>query len=356
VKALGIHTYAGGFMLGLKKAGVETLGSIETYKQPMTTAALLGVKRLEEVQHADLVVANPPCSRFSPTATSNYTEEQRSQVCEFPELAEVLLTGLQAHADIVWWETGPYCFTRGRGLIEDASKRLSDGWHRDVTTLVLKLDALYTGLPQRRPRTHVIHVKGKLGSVPGLPATSWPVAQTLQEFVTARQVGAVNVEPVPVFSKGVDGWCVDPKKWQVHYLSMGEHRFMSGTPMTYTPQARIAATIFGGRWFSWKEPRRFWSIAEYAALMGYPVNVDYNALWPNPKQQNMTWQVFTQSVSPDVASWVAKNVVIPLQAGWLPQGPNTPVETREDHKVTVHYYRCFDGKLHVDEYIWKEDE
>jgi len=308
MKATGIHTYAGGFVVGARKAGIEILGSYETYKTPMRIASAIGVKNLTgtPIKSTDVVIANPPCSRFSAMSVGTFTVEQR-RLEAFCELNEVFQFALEADASIVWWETGPLAISIGKDTLVDCHKYWLEKWQQDVTTVVVSLDLLYTGWPQRRPRTHVFHFKGKVPVV-GMPKSSWDDNIRLKTWMAKNSTGG---EPLTPNYANLGGLLKDPKSW-VAYEHLRPGGFQSTLPILYTDESRSSMAMVGARYYGWYEENQWWSINDYMQVMGYPQGVDYQSIETNPMRMWYVHGISGKSVSPCASEYLAKNFLIPM--------------------------------------------
>lgn len=309
MKASAIHTYAGGFVLGLRQAGIKVDGSYETYKAPMRIASALEIPNLTgvPVKATDVVIANPPCSRFSAMSVGTFTVKER-RLEAFCELNEVFQFALEADASVVWWESGPLAISIGKDTLVDCHKFWEEKWQQDVTTVIVSLDLLYTGWPQRRPRTHVFHFKGNVPVV-GMPASRWELTRpSLKSWLKAT---ATNGEPVVPFYKSFGGFIENPRDWTAYeYLRKGG--FKATLPVLYTNQSLSSMSMIGARNYGWYEENRWWSIYEYMQVMGYPQDVDYYAIEPDVTKNWYVHGIGGKSVSPCASEYLTKNLLIPM--------------------------------------------
>lgn len=305
----GIHIYAGGFAVGLDRLPeMEFIGSYETYLQPMPLRQLLNIPRLSKALKADVVIANPPCSRFSHMMVGAYSDEDRSCLSNFKELEETVKFTMEADAKVLWWETGPLAATKGEDLIAEVSNTLADFWKTSVTTVIVSLDLLHTGLPQRRPRTHILHFRGTLPPPP-VEETRWPEKFSLREYLDVVTAKAPRRDPVNVFLRKAGK--VTDALWYTTLVRTMTGGFESTKPIMYDRNSTHSVAVLGGRFFSWKEDNRFWNLPEYTAVMGYPVNLDWYSLYPE-RTWHSVFGLMTRSVSPYASRWVATNVLLPM--------------------------------------------
>lgn len=318
MRAIGVHTYAGGFLQGLVNSGVDARLSVESWAPGANLSTALGFSRVlfsesSELYstHPDIVVGNPPCSRFSCMSCHRYSREQKDDVRMFPELLEIFGEGLRMKPRILWWETGPLGFTQGQKLIAtaDAHVRSIMG---NCRTLVIKVDARDVGVPQWRPRTHIMHFMDDFRR-DGLPL-GMNYAGTVRNFIDEHR----NPGPIVPYS--------------YHDISMGDpvgdsmveqarRGFNAAKPKIVDENAAYAPAVLGSRQFCWKNENRWWSLNEYAALQGFPKGIDYARVEKDP---GYIITVLSKGLSPMVSQWVYQKIVYPILARGYVAGP-TPI-------------------------------
>lgn len=303
MRALGIHTYLGGFELGLRRTDLEVLGSVEGWHPAIEGREIAGLPPPVGPQPADLVFANPPCSRFSCTACATYSDEAKQELDKFFELLEVIDVFQMSGARILWWETGPNMWNRGDEMARAVHDRIGA-----ARTLVVKYDPRWGGFPQRRPRTHVLHLLDDL--LPGDPLARAPAMGTADMF----RRGGEELRPNGAFDYEAS--------WYDRFsrLSSG---FSQGHPLRVEPTDRYVMAVLSGRHFWWSDEDRFWSGQEYAAAMDYPPEVGERL---QPAVGGGTISLLSKGVSPAAAQWVKEGVLDTLgtelgedweDSGWL---------------------------------------
>ncbi len=301
MRVLGVHTYAGGFLRGLMDSGCNVVGSLETWEKPRLMAAMLGIKSVhqDDVGHldVDMVVGNPPCSRFSNLSQDRYSDASRCSLAMFDELHDVIQAGIDSQAQIIWWENGPLVFSRGRELIADIHRKLRRRWGA-CSTFVVKFDLRHAGVPQYRPRTHVLHMVGNM-VLPVEPPELVPCEVSVGSWVKSRAAS------FPLAMQGqnrVDDPSITIPKEQAR------HGFNACKPRFVDEEAAYAPTVLSGRDQAWLHENAWWSLADYAALQGYPV-MDYTEACRAGRRMEEVRTFLSKSVSPCASAYIYEQVV-----------------------------------------------
>ena len=314
LRVIGTHCYLGGFLLGLQSMGMEILTSAETWKAGAKGAGALGlpVKTLKEVlseaPDTDIVVGNPPCSRFSHLSLSFFKgkEGAHEDPQTFPEIMELRDVCLSTGAKVLWWETGPLSWSLGRDLIRNYHDSLQAYWG-EATTLIVRLDLRYIGVPQRRPRVHIIHMATNTPP-PTAPLSLWPTDYTIGEWITKHIDGRELTNPVITLKKGET--CENPLQWA--HKQDREQKFRSMVPKIVRYDDQCALAVVSRRAMVWEDDNRWWDFLEYAALMTYPLD-DCLRLLEITKRPVDAMVLLAKSVAPAASQWVAENILLP----WL---------------------------------------
>lgn len=314
----GIHTYLGGFALGVKRLSyVNFLGSIETWRKPVALAEMLGVPIVPaHIAKLDVLISNPPCSRFSGCSMDHYTDEDRSSLATFPDLQQVVQAAKDSGARVVWWESGPLAFTSGHGIIREMEAELAKIWKGTVSTIMLKLDPPFIGLPQRRARTHIIHFNRNVAAF-GLPGPNL-YQHGIWKFIAARLDPTVPADADPPMTKFSNKGKYDissPVEFAKHYHSVGG--FASTIPKIFSFEDPYFLAIIPGRDFVWLEPDRFWTLNEFAAGMDFPAR-NYNDMGVSA---NTVKTYLCKGLLPGVAEWVLDKVITPILDNKVLEGP-----------------------------------
>lgn len=167
LKAIGAYVYAGGFSVGVRRAGFDVVAHLEGDGGYGVDSARLNWPDLpihhgpakwplDELREAGIswAVANPPCAIFSPMgiATTQGKEAWRND----PRLAHwwdsfKVLERVRPRAWCL--ESVTQAYTKGREVIDEMTKRALMGGY-SVTHLLL--DARWCGIPQSRRRFFII--------------------------------------------------------------------------------------------------------------------------------------------------------------------------------------------------------
>lgn len=302
----GVHCYAGGFILGCEKGGMTVVGSHETWPAAFEFREQLGIKllpfKLEE--KVDVVVANPPCSRFSSSSFNKFSCDDRSALSNFADLQYALDFGIKNATKVIWWENGPLAWGKnGVEIIKTAHDYVEKYAACKVTTLVLKVDTYACGLTQSRPRTHVIHLLGDY-LVAGIPLPILPEYSTVHEFL--EHAHAYDFPPTQVFGKP---FVIDDPVSQFYSAKEYGNGGWSRRPQMSRMNAKASHSIWS-RLLLWEEPNRWLYINEAAALMGLPTEgVDYAKLYDGNVIKTM--MVMGKGVATYASSFLAERLIIP---------------------------------------------
>lgn len=308
-KVIGVHCYLGGFLIGLQQAGLEVVTSLESWKPGLNGAQTLGLPSSEMAKkrarlQADLVVGNPPCSRFSHLSLSFFKKSAHEDINTFPEVLELIEVAKTTKAKTIWWETGPLAWSLGKPLLRNLHDFICSIWG-ETTTLLVRLDLRSIGIPQRRPRIHVIHTRTKFPP-PSVPSTTWPTNYTVGEWLTTKLNGYKL--QYPVFQKNSN----NPVAWA--HKRASEMTFRSMVPKIISHKDWYTGSIVSRRLMIWQEKNRWFDLLEHAALMTYPLKRIPKLL--SVKKRPLDAQVLiSKSVAPAASKWVAENVILP----WLNQ-------------------------------------
>lgn len=343
MKALGVHTYLGGFELGVRNVATETLGSIEIWKPGILARQACkkcGVSQplsFGDVSSADLVFSNPPCSRFSSAASYHYDDNDKSKLTNFEDLMHGVDVTEQVGAKAFWWETGPHCWSRGMGMVENVHRVLRDGpWGGEATTVVIRYDPRWSGVPQRRPRTHVVHMAGRLVPPANIESSLWPIDETLGPWVE-RFIREHDYDPadmIAVSPRECDGRPNYTAKWMRDVSS-----FSQGAPRTLSIHDAFSVAVLSGRICCWEEKNEgkgaWWTIEEYSALMTIPPQIG-RAMFDGAPGRWGALSLLSKGIAPVAAEYVYRNVVEPMVA----DGREAPCSAFEAHDAEIWKLDC----------------
>lgn len=270
---LGIHTYLGTFEHGLSlDPRIRTLGSIETWSQGIIARKLLRRDALDALptERVDCVFMNPPCSRFSFQSARSYSSYQRNALETFDDLMFGIRLAGDVNAQALWWETGPLCWRSGEDMVIQSHEAFAAACgvgYDQVVTLTLRVDALWCGVPQLRPRVHVIHARR-----PSIffKSSAMELRQLTKKGRLREYVGEAGPTDDPSLYGEIFKLLPEENNPQeqarLHHALRTMQCFKC---CAYENSAPYSHSV-NGRPFLWWEENRWWSIEEYCTLMGAP--------------------------------------------------------------------------------------
>ena len=327
VKAVAVHTYLGGMQLGVAETcDVET--SLESWEDAiearLRASERLAASKMDFVPpwddlktwsgKADLVFANPPCARFSVTSARHYSAVKKTDLGEFCELQDVCGIAQSSGASMMWWETGPMLWTKGRDMVESIH-RYMERWWGSCTTLLVKVDARTFGIPQKRSRVHAIHCEGRFVPTVNQLADMWPIKLTAHEWVVDQMTRRwkpqskwlLPTNPSMLDTKPRDDWGDPIKYCQVQDLTC---TFGQGKPQQFSVKDPFLPVVLSGRLGCWSELKRWISIEEWSAFMTIPPT--YARAVADEIGSLKTLQLLSKGVCSDVSKGVSESFALPM--------------------------------------------
>jgi site-specific DNA-cytosine methylase len=300
MRSIGIHTYLGGMQLGVARV-FNDLGSAESWKPGINARKRVGMSHrdISDAVTADVVYANPPCTRFSTSSTDMFGQSDRTSLSRFECLEECLDFALRCKADVFWWETGPLAFTQGAQLSREVADRFNA-----ATQWTLRLNANDFGVPQMRTRTHFVYFKSEVGAprfVAQPKIASLNPNRYLRDWL-AQTVGDDRSRPA-----GPD--------YEYMRVNFGTHNIVDFVTVESTLKGRKAwatklvqddaetSPAILGRAMGFKE--RWLTLHESAALMGLP-------FWDVHDRWHPALSLMSKGVCTNVAEGVARQIRIAL--------------------------------------------
>lgn len=338
MRVAGIHTYFGGFLHGLMRTKAQVICDYESWRYGILSARasdlpVIDFKTLpKNVYDVDLVVSNPPCSRFSNfTKSGSFNDCQRTDLNTFRDLLDAVELTERSGARALWWETGPLFWNRGRQMVDQVHSRLSTYWP-NLKTLLIKYDPRYSGIPQRRPRCHILCVDSK----------HQPRYQTRLPWLPEVRLGQWVDEKVAGFS--LDMPCVRPgSNWQLKNESVKD--FIKFTHLIATYQSSRPALVDEGAEYSpgivsrsmaWIQRNRWFDLLELAALMDYPLDITRRAFerLDCRHKASVGIMLLSKSVSPAATETIYNDVLEP----WVEGRPGLYASAYAENKYELVLY------------------
>lgn len=341
MRALGVYIFAGGFTVGVKRAGFEVLGHLEDgpFGVATTEANHPELSRASGSIHTDpatwplelyagkvdFVYGNPPCAPWSQAGMSpkhkrgladNWWERDPRVSCVYQ-----MFRVLETVRPRVWaWESVARAATAGRPLIDSLAARAAA---LGYSMSIVLLNGADTGVPQDRKRVFVVFHNVRI---------DWtrPTARR----VSVREVlAAVKPQPDDVagrFDRSYldllphvpQGGSLAITYNRIHGTDYEQGKRVKGRPaFLYRRLAwdQLAFTTTGDpKHFHPEEPRLL-TVREQAAICGYPP--DYVFLG----NAHMQFNQLSKAVLPQAGEWLAQNVMTGLTLN-VPTGePTTQV-------------------------------
>jgi site-specific DNA-cytosine methylase len=339
-RAVGCYIFAGGFSIGMARAGFNITAHLEggdygvrTFKHNFPLTPVWSLKETWPVKALasdppDLIYCNPPCAAWSVAGAS--LTKGKTQWLKDPRInchRAVLELMKTVQPKVLMWESVTQAFSRGRSLVEDFT---NEALRLGYAVTHLFTSAELHGIPQPRERYLFVASKVKLDlSHPG-----WSQLTTVQEalgLIYDREkhswsqacpvwgehpmsTAYSRLARLTVSSEGLrDAWKEVnegnlPPPWDSQSPAFMAHRLSLTRGMTLTSAVFEVHPVFN-RWLA---------NSEVQALCGYPM--DYQVLGTN---QEVRAQL-TQAVLPNVGEYLGERTLSGLLRG-----------ERPDHEVQV---------------------
>lgn len=341
-RALGAHIYAGGHTVGVRRAGFQAETHLEEWTFGVETSKLnLGVEVRVGVEnwhpedfdgHIDWVYSNPPCAAFSAGGYKirrcTCADEEAQAAPGFTHALSCALVREKPEPDARWrsdprihctqlcfslidavhptvfsWE----CVARAAQAADFQRDRIRFCWDRGYDVNALLFDVADAGLASHRRRFFFVASKVQL--------------EFLKPAVGAKTPREVweGLDPGPVVPLGKNEQRVievmPPGRGQLSksftaLLAKAENKYVAGQKMAGRPSfmhRRLAwdepsFTVAGGQHLYHPEEPRSLTVAEQAALLGYPRGYIFVG---RPTAQ---YAQIGKAVTPPAAFWLAENV------------------------------------------------
>lgn len=288
--SIAIHTYFGTMEMGAARV-IPCLGSVETWRKAVEWREQVGRPALSTVEGrsmtCDVVLANPPCSRFSCMSSSAYGADKYVDLQTYPELLDVIELTKATGARVMWWETGPLAWSQSAAITAAVNKML--GWEHST---IIKHDPRSVGVPQRRVRCHVVHSREPIITRMGFV---WD-PPSAREFCVRDPESECQIRE--------QEWNFPPSL-HVPLRDMVQ-TFRANVPRLIEDDSCSAPVVLSGRLLGWRQQDRWATAEELARLMGAP-----------PEEMKLLknqWERLTalsKGVCADVAADVARRIILP---------------------------------------------
>lgn len=352
-RALGVHNFAGGFTRGMRDAGVQVLGSLESSAFGVETqrANNPGVHVVERSDHwADylawgsphqfrpaVVYGNPACACWSGLGPLTRRGLDWRDNPDFEQTIQLVAVGDALRPRAWVTESVPQAETTG------FAAELARFWlDRQYAVTLLRLDAKYLGVSQQRRRVFVVAHRDVLA--PRFPEPSMTPCGLHLEAGDGRAEF-----PLP---RGIDEVLrLTPPGGVLRKTTMRHYntRLVAGYPIRFgdrrVPWDGITGTIAGMDRLYHPFDDRLLTSAEVAVIAGYPA--DYRFV--GAKDQQALMAQAAKAVMPAVGEWLGRQLVASLDAGADPHAATC-------HRVT-HWSRSpriDNWELVHDREVWLE--
>jgi DNA (cytosine-5)-methyltransferase 1 len=336
--ALGAHVYAGGFTVGVRRAGFRVLAHLEEWEFGVETARRnLGVEvrvgpgswHPEEFRGADLVYCNPPCASWSEAGrkviakernTARWSHDGRTKCTE---LCFELVAAVRPKVFI--WESVAAATVNGAGFVEGRIALCHDLGY-DVHGLLF--NGADCGLPQTRRRFFFVASRVRFDPRPpplveeaarrGVdPCALWRTPRQVIRQELGRRVGEYE-RVLKTYDRIVDearpGEPLHKAYMRLHrgrppVSERGQRADCPGFMHQKVDPDRHAPTVTGSaHLYHWGEHRTL-SVDEMKVICGYPANYEFVGRLGDRYAQ------IAKAVLPPPAEWLARQVRAAIEAG-----------------------------------------
>jgi len=342
--ALGVHIFAGGFTLGVRRAGFDVLAQFESsqYGVASTRANHPGLRvetdaatwpSREYAGRVDFVYGNPPCAPFSGAGISTQKKgimadwwRQDPRVNCIHQAFGVL----EVVQPKVWaWESVQLAFKRGRELVDELTA-VARGYGYAASYVLL--NAAHLGVPQIRRRFfcvfHKIDIPWDYPEPGNRPERT--VRDAWAPILTGQVVDPSPPPPLPtsdpehlaLLASTPPGGSLR-RAWETAHppatWTLNAHGHVKGRPRFLDVRLdfdKPSPTLTGGATKFHPTEMRYITLLEQQLLCGYPP--DYQFIGPNLGNR---YAQTAQAVMPPVGAWLARNVLAGLAAN-VPADPN----------------------------------
>lgn len=346
--ALGVHIYAGGFTLGVQKAGFRVLAhleewpfGVETVKNNLHLPVYQGLDSWDDAvaKYAGKVrwlYGNPPCAAWSTAGhrpvkqdVGSVTDVDRWQKDARVDCTRRLFALVpRIRPEVFTWESVAAATRAGAPFVEECTKEMVAQGFRVYQVL---FDGHDTGLPQHRRRFFFVASKWRIrwekGNKAGLtPRDAW--AKLGDPGPGANLVNPLYVNLLKRMKKNkmtklrhfFDRENPDESKLKRNPKT-GNVIGRPGYLQIRVGLDEVGPTIVGNTNYMHPLEPRYLTVKEQAALCGWPKDYKFAG-----KGLAVQYQQIARAVLPPAAKWLADNVMRGLEAA----EPSKPGLTRVD--------------------------
>ncbi len=359
--ALGVYIYAGGFTLGVKRAGFQVLAQLEDgpFGVATTRANHPGLpvyddaagwpRLIDEMKDAgqpiDFVYCNPPCAPFSNAGISSqkagHFKEWWKQDPRVNCVRNAFDVFKQARPRVWAWESVQGAFTRGRELVDQLTLQALDLGYSASYVL---LDAVHLGVPQRRRRFFCVFHDVKIDwQYPRLEQRDWRTVGDAWRYLRDPEPGlhrctAQDLDLMKDMGQGESPRQVWEDRKRVkepneNDWERNKQGHVKGRPGFNARRLRLdqpCNTMLGGPHLIHPTEDRFISVKEAQVLCGYPADYVFKA-----KNADNCFTEMARAVMPPVGQWLAANICDAINRG----------EEQRDKIFLVHLQKGFTEEL-----------
>lgn len=356
MKAIGVYIFAGGFTLGVKRAGFDVLAQLEDGPYGVATTlrnhpgmpvhaspATWPLDALRAAGPIDFVFGNPPCAPFSNAGISHKKVGMMNDHWKRDPRTSCItkMFGVLERVEpTVWaWESVQPALRRGREMVDELTAVARS--HGYAATYVL-LNAVDIGVPQIRRRFFCVFHRVAID----WEYTRVPKRTVRDAWAPILEGGVVDASPTPPSpTKNPEhlrllreippggslrkAWerAHPPETWEknAHGTIRGRPRFLD-VRLDYDEPS---PTLTGGATKFHPVEDRYITLLEQQLLCGYPPEY----VFEGPNLSNKYAQT-AQAVMPPVGEWLARNVRRAIERG-APVDPSTVTTADLAHGHTI---------------------
>lgn len=345
MKALGVHVFAGGFTMGVRKV-VPVVGQLEIHDFGRETVEQrLGLEFINRAtwdqwpaMQADMVYGNPRCTGFS-TTTSGYPETIHGPFAKCTQdIRDLVAYGLRHRIPVICWESVQQAWSTGKPLVDLLVRECAKEGYR-VAHLFINA-ATFDNAQQRKRYFFLAYRAGKNFNIEApvlrdrhttvrdvleplwdLPTRSYNHNNSRGDYEPDdwRPPNAEEAATIPhllwseCFNQFATRGGFDDGTVSLHYKRMWDERmsdipFSLHAPRRLHPDRCMPTISSSASNFVHPEHDRFLTVREVAALMGWPLDV-------TPAGPKPVFQI-AKGICPEVGAWLARQALLYHEDAW----------------------------------------